>query len=300
MSQLSPLFAILPLALTLQGCWLEDLIYPPDDKPVDTAIPCEPEDEIPYDGIDQDCDGEDITDWDEDGYIAVEAGGDDCDDLHADVHPGAEEIYYDGTDQDCDGLSDYDADLDGYDSDAYDGDDCDDDDETVNPSADELCDELDRNCDGDPIADAVDAPLWYPDLDLDGFGDEQAEAVASCDELSGLVDVGGDCDDADGTVNPDADEIFYDGIDQDCDGLSDYDAYYDGHDSDAYAGTDCDDTDAGVNPDVVEIFYDGLDANCDGASDYDADADGYDVDAHGGSDCDDSEAAIHAGAADTW
>ena len=59
--------------------------------------------EIPYDGIDQNCDGQDLTDVDLDTYDAVEAGGDDCDDDDASIHPGAEEIPDDGIDQDCDG-----------------------------------------------------------------------------------------------------------------------------------------------------------------------------------------------------
>lgn len=37
-------------------------------------------DEIPYDGVDQDCDGTDLTDVDGDGSIGQDAGGDDCDD----------------------------------------------------------------------------------------------------------------------------------------------------------------------------------------------------------------------------
>ena len=40
-----------------------------------------------------------------------------------------------------------------------------------------------------------------------------------------------DCNDADATVNPDASEIFYDGIDQNCDALSDFDRDGDGYDS---------------------------------------------------------------------
>jgi len=38
-------------------------------------------DEIPYNDIDEDCNGEDLIDVDEDGFVAEEAGGDDCDDL---------------------------------------------------------------------------------------------------------------------------------------------------------------------------------------------------------------------------
>lgn len=48
--------------------------------------------EIPYDGIDQDCNGADMTDIDGDGYDAIIAGGDDCNDNNPSVHPGAEDL----------------------------------------------------------------------------------------------------------------------------------------------------------------------------------------------------------------
>ena len=105
--------------------------------------------ELPYDGIDQDCDGEDLLDVDGDGYDAVEAGGTDCDDSDATVFPGAAEIAKDGIDQDCDGLDLLDADGDGYNDLAEGGEDCDDSDPAVNPDAsDYLVDGLDADCDG--------------------------------------------------------------------------------------------------------------------------------------------------------
>ncbi len=61
--------------------------------------------EIPYDGLDQDCDGLDITDADGDGFDATEAGGGDCDDQDETVYPEATE-YCDGKDNDCDGRPD--------------------------------------------------------------------------------------------------------------------------------------------------------------------------------------------------
>jgi hypothetical protein len=45
------------------------------------------------------------ADVDADGYHDVADGGDDCDDLDADVNPGAEEICEDGVDNNCDGLA---------------------------------------------------------------------------------------------------------------------------------------------------------------------------------------------------
>ena len=58
--------------------------------------------EIPYDGIDQNCDGEDLTDVDGDGFDAAEVGGDDCDDTRADVNPAAMELPCNDVDEDCD------------------------------------------------------------------------------------------------------------------------------------------------------------------------------------------------------
>lgn len=67
-------------------------------------------DELPYDGVDQNCDGEDLVDVDGDGVDATQAGGTDCDDGDPTVYPGAEEVC-DGADQDCDGEEDEEEDL---------------------------------------------------------------------------------------------------------------------------------------------------------------------------------------------
>jgi MYXO-CTERM domain-containing protein len=70
-----------------------------DDADADTH-PGAPE--VPYDGLDQDCDDGDLCDQDLDGFGAC-ANEDDCDDLDEDAFPGADEILGDGIDQDCDG-----------------------------------------------------------------------------------------------------------------------------------------------------------------------------------------------------
>ncbi|MFT5685694.1 MAG: hypothetical protein ACI8RZ_006648, partial [Myxococcota bacterium] len=72
----------------------------------------------------------------------------------------------------------------------------------------------------------------------------------------------GDCDESDSAVNPGATEVWYDGIDGDCDGASDYDADGDGEDSSDYGGDDCDDTDASINTSATETYYDGIDSDC--------------------------------------
>ncbi|MEN0061685.1 MAG: putative metal-binding motif-containing protein [Myxococcota bacterium] len=75
-----------------------------------------------------------------------------------------------------------------------------------------------------------------------------------------------DCDDADPTVFPGADDVPYDGIDSDCAGDSDFDADGDGLDSDVYGGTDCNDAEATAFPGAREAC-DGFDTDCDGTVD---------------------------------
>lgn len=234
-----------------------------------TALPGEVE--IWYDGIDQDCDGND-TDQDGDGYDGIDAGGDDCDDLNPDINPGAEEIWYDEIDQDCDG-NDADTDGDGFDAVEYGGPDCDDSDATVNPDAEEIWyDGVDQDCDG------------LSDYDQDGDGYNTSE------DFGGPT--GDDCDDLNDLIHPGVSEIWYDGIDQDCDGASDYDQDGDGHDVIQFGGDDCDDSDASINPSMDETWYDGIDSDCDGAHDNDADGDSYTFD----DDCDDLDPEFYPNA----
>ena len=60
--------------------------------------------EVPYDGVDQDCDGADVVDVDGDGY-AGGPDGPDCHDEDAQVFPGAEEDLS-AIDRNCDGYAD--------------------------------------------------------------------------------------------------------------------------------------------------------------------------------------------------
>ncbi|MBR9690616.1 PKD domain-containing protein, partial [Candidatus Woesearchaeota archaeon] len=86
--------------------------------------------EIPYDSIDQDCNGADLIDVDIDGFnYSI-----DCNDTNAQVNPNATEVPYDKIDQDCDGSDLIDVDLDGFDY-LYD---CDDNDESINPNQTEI------------------------------------------------------------------------------------------------------------------------------------------------------------------
>ncbi len=337
------------------------------------------------DGIDNDCDGlfdEDDSDladaatWyadgDGDGYgdadDAIEAcsasdrvsDDTDCDDGDAAVNPDADEVC-DGVDNDCDTLTDdddpgltdagtwyLDFDSDGFGGGTYstesceaptgyvaDTSDCNDAAGSVNPDADELCDGVDNDCDGTVDIGASDEATWYADVDGDGFGDA-ASSTSDCSAPSGYVDDSADCDDGDGAVNPDADEVC-DGVDNDCDGTldvgaSDVSTWYADGDGDGFGdaatssescdaasgyvgdATDCDDGDGAVNPDADEVC-DEVDNDCDGTVDVDAsDAStwylDYDGDGFGGSsiteeacdapsgyvaaadDCDDGDASV--------
>ncbi len=191
-----------PLLLTLA------LACQPTLAPVDTSPACE--EEIPYDGLDQDCDGSDLSDVDGDGQSPPA----DCDDNDPARFPSAEEIPYDGVDQDCDGSDADDLDGDGY----LLLDDCDDTNSEVNPSAVEVCNGIDDDCDGSADAGATDATLWYADTDADGFGDPDVTEL-SC-EPQGVTDAT-DCDDRNPGIYPGAPEVCDDWADNNCDGYVD-------------------------------------------------------------------------------
>ena len=101
---------------------------------------------------------------------------------------------------------------------------------------------------------------------------------------------GRDCDDDADLIHPGAQEDWYDGIDQNCDGLSDFDQDGDGYTIDE----DCNDEDVQIHPEAQEEWYDDIDQNCDGLSDFDQDGDGYTID----EDCNDEQKEIFPEAED--
>jgi hypothetical protein len=112
-----------------------------------------------------------------------------------------------------------DADSDGFET----PEDCDDGDADVNPDAPEVCDSIDNDC--DTLIDAGDDDFEggvtiYTDSDGDGYGDDDTERLA-CASGAGTSEEGGDCNDADGEINPDGFEVCNDLIDSNCDTTED-------------------------------------------------------------------------------
>ena len=238
------------------------------------------------------------------GYVSDNT---DCNDTQTLTYPGADE-YCNGYDDNCDGTTDEDAALDALtwygdtDADGFgdlnvttlacyqpsgfvpDSTDCDDTRDLTNPGAFEFCNAIDDNCDGTIDEDsAVDAPTWYFDEDLDGFGNTNISTV-TCYQPSGYIIDNTDCDDTRDLSNPDAEE-YCNGYDDNCDGTIDEDAsldaliWYLDSDADGYgnaaisnvtcyqpngyvlSNTDCDDARALSNPGASE-YCNNIDDDC--------------------------------------
>jgi hypothetical protein len=84
-------------------------------------------------------------------------------------------------------------------------DDCDDNDANNYPGNDEVCDQQDNDCDMQVDEDAIDAMMYYPDVDMDGYGDDPG--FVSCEVPPGTAMQGGDCNDADPNAYPDSNDV---------------------------------------------------------------------------------------------
>ena len=156
--------------------------------------------------------------------------------------------------------------------------DCDDTNADINPGATEIPDNLiDEDCND------LHAFTFYHDEDGDGFGNsdvsEVIEIVLGEGAPENFVTNNADCNDKDPNINPIADEIYNNEIDDNCNGEIDtddityVDADGDGYGSQeraekdgVYNSLDCDDTNIDIHPYATEIKND-IDDDCDGIID---------------------------------
>jgi hypothetical protein len=199
--------------------------------------------------------------------------------------------------------------------------DCNDNDPAISPFATEVCgDSIDNNCDGysDGTDPAVSPDMCCDDVDNDGAtGTDQIH----CTQFSPL-----DCNDNDPAISPFATEVCIDGIDNNCDSLTDEqdpactspctDADIDGFYFEGIvcgSEADCNDNDYNINPLASEICDDSEDNNCDGFVDCqdsscvndsaciictDNDDDSYAIEGNscGPEDCNDNDLSVSPGA----
>ncbi len=166
----------------------------------------------------------------------------DCNDNAFLINPSTNEVC-DNVDNDCDGMIDdsltlftYYQDLDndgdgnidsvlitcfaepmpGYSRDSTD---CDDRNEFINLNYKEICDNLDNDCNG-IVDDNIDTYTYYIDSDNDGFGNPTLpfDTCAISLIMEGISNNNNDCDDTNPDINPAAEEINGNGIDENCDG----------------------------------------------------------------------------------
>ncbi len=164
----------------------------------------------------------------------------------------------------------YDRDGDGHSWCALD---CNDDDAGVNPSSVEVCDGVDQNC--------------------DGVIDETTECFD--DDGDGLTEEDGDCNDGADGIFPGATEDYENGIDDDCDGTTDYGETDGDHDGWTEAAGDCAPADFSIHPGATESLN-GIDDDCDGDIDegtvfFDDDGDG---ESENDGDCDDTDITVYS------
>ena len=174
------------------------------------------------------------------GYVTNNT---DCNDNNANQNAASSEIC-NGEDDDCDGaidngliFLDFYSDIDGDGFGAGDvissctdlgsgyttnNTDCDDTNSGIYPGAEELCNSIDDNCDGQ--TDDGTLTVYFIDNDGDTYGNPSVSILA-CVQPIGYTPDDDDCNDTDANINPGAEDIGGNGIDENCDGQIDNSIY---------------------------------------------------------------------------
>ena len=149
--------------------------------------------------------------------------------------------------------------------------DCNDSNPLIHPNAEENCDNVDEDCDG--LVDDNVGSAWWPDADGDGYGDPGSDGIRlRCDQPTGYVDNGTDCDDGDEEIA--GSKAYYQDLDSDGFGnplamqmlCPDEVAASGGSMVEDFG--DCDDQRHWINPDGIEVCdANDDDEDCNGSSD---------------------------------
>lgn len=91
-------------------------------------------------------------------------------------------------------------------------DDCNDFDPSIHPMAVEICNGYDDNCNG--LVDEA-GIVYFNDFDQDGFGDP-SDMIEACEVPEGYIQDSSDCDDANPDIQPEAEEVCDDQVDNNC------------------------------------------------------------------------------------
>lgn len=251
--------------------------------------------DVPADGIDQDCDGQDASvegDTDTDADTDSDTDADTDTDATGDTGtPPIETGDTGDTGSVIIGSEDIDDDGDGFTENQGD---CNDANVQIGPTQSEVCDSVDQDCDGQ-IDEGLTFLEYCTDADLDGYGDSD-DSLSACAQPADRILNCEDCDDANaetypGTApNEPSPALCY----KDDDGDNWGDSYSGTVPAGVTLGNDCHDGDATVHPGAPDILYDAVDQDCDGYAWCDGDGDLVDsVDcAAGGTDCDDTDPSV--------